>query len=305
MTGSNKSGFDKLTEMYNDPVQKKLLLQKLGMAGGALVFLFLIKIAYDSFTYETTDDAEISAHTATLSSKVGGIVVDVPVEQNQEVHAGDVLLKLEAADYQNRVDQMQAEYGSVQARLADAEKVALRNQKLLKSDSVSLEQADSTQATYQELSRKAASLNAQLSQAKLDLDRTMIKAPADGKVGRRAVEKGVAVSPGQGVISFVQSKDRWVDANFKETQIKKMKIGQEAEIEIDSVEGHTFRGKISSFAPGTGATFAVLPPDNATGNFVKIVQRVPVRIAFDEESIRGYEDRLLPGLSANVTVRIR
>lgn len=91
-------------------------------------------------------------------------------------------------------------------------------------------------------------------------------------------------------------------ANFKETQLKKMKIGQRTEIAIDSIGGKVFEGEIESFSPGTGATFALIPPDNATGNFTKIVQRLPVRIRFNAKSIRGYEDRIVPGLSAEATV---
>jgi membrane fusion protein (multidrug efflux system) len=95
----------------------------------------------------------------------------------------------------------------------------------------------------------------------------------------------------------IVSDDEWVVANYKETQLKKMHPGQKVEIEIDSFPDHKFEGRVQSFSPASGASFAVLPSDNATGNFTKIVQRVPVKILFDRDSLRGYEDRLAPGLS--------
>jgi membrane fusion protein (multidrug efflux system) len=93
-------------------------------------------------------------------------------------------------------------------------------------------------------------------------------------------------------------------ANFKETQLGKMKIGQRTEIDVDAVPGHKFYGKIDSFSPGSGSLFALLPPDNATGNFTKIVQRVPVKIVFDADTMRGFESRIMPGLSVEATVDI-
>lgn len=95
----------------------------------------------------------------------------------------------------------------------------------------------------------------------------------------------------------------WIVANFKETQLVKMQPGQEVEIKIDALSGRTFRGKIDSLSPASGAKFALLPPDNATGNFTKIVQRVPVKVTFDNESIRDYESRIIPGLSVVVSVQ--
>jgi membrane fusion protein (multidrug efflux system) len=115
----------------------------------------------------------------------------------------------------------------------------------------------------------------------------------------------MVVSAGEPLLSFVDSRAPWLVANFKETQLRKMRVGQKAEIEVDSIEGKVFEGEVESFSPGTGATFALIPPDNATGNFTKIVQRLPVRIRFDEASIKGYEDRLAPGLSAEVKVYIK
>jgi membrane fusion protein (multidrug efflux system) len=166
------------------------------------------------------------------------------------------------------------------------------------------QERDNDYTRLKELQNKREALRAQIAQAELNLAFTEIRAPADGTVGKKLVEAGMVVSPGQPLLSFVDSQTPWVVANFKETQLKKMKIGQKCEITIDSIGGKTFVGAIESFAPGSGATFALIPPDNATGNFTKIVQRVPVRIRFLAESIRGYEDRIVPGLSSEATVHL-
>ena len=109
---------------------------------------------------------------------------------------------------------------------------------------------------------------------------------------------------GQAIYAVVEP-DLWVVANFKETQLTRMHAGQPVELTIDAVAGRTFTGKVDSISPATGAQFALLPPDNATGNFTKVVQRVPVKIVFDRDSVRGFEDRIRPGLSTVVNVRVR
>src|SRR5581483_7193553 len=109
--------------------------------------------------------------------------------------------------------------------------------------------------------------------------------------------------PGQQLMDVV-SDEPWVVANFKETQLEKMRPNQPVTIKIDSFPHHPFKGRVQSFAPGSGATFALLPPDNATGNFAKIVQRVPVKVQFDKDSIKGYEQLVVPGMSAVVSVAV-
>ncbi len=103
----------------------------------------------------------------------------------------------------------------------------------------------------------------------------------------------------------VVERDVWVLANLKETQLAKVRVGQRVEVKIDSIADHLFVGHVDSFQPGSGATFSLLPPDNATGNFTKIVQRVPIKIVFDRESLRGYENRIMPGLSVQPKIDLR
>ena len=141
---------------------------------------------------------------------------------------------------------------------------------------------------------------AALSLAKTNMEYTRIVAPEDGIVGERKVRPGQLVSPGTQVLSLVQH-DVWVQANYRETQLAHIRAGDLAEVRVDAIPGVVFKGKVAQIAPASGSQFALLPPDNATGNFTKVVQRVPVKIVLDEAS--KIQDRLRPGLSVVATVR--
>jgi membrane fusion protein, multidrug efflux system len=143
-----------------------------------------------------------------------------------------------------------------------------------------------------------------LEDAKLQLSYTDVRAPVSGRVGRKSVEAGQRVQIGQPLMAIVEDRP-WVVANFKETQLERMRTGQRVEVEIDTFAKHKFYGHVDSLAPGSGNEFALLPPDDATGNFTKIVQRIPVKIMLDQDSVRGYENLLSPGMSSVVTVEIR
>jgi len=140
-----------------------------------------------------------------------------------------------------------------------------------------------------------------LTAAKVNLGYTTIEAPSDGTVGERQVRPGQLVSPGTQVIPFVD-KIKWVVANYRETQLTNMKVGDPVDVRIDAYPGKTFRGKVIEIAPASGSQFALLPPDNATGNYTKVVQRIPVKIAFDDDTVAT---SLQPGLSVIATVRTR
>jgi membrane fusion protein (multidrug efflux system) len=135
--------------------------------------------------------------------------------------------------------------------------------------------------------------------AQIDLDSTVVRAPFDGVVGNRQVRVGRLVVPGAPLLDLVPTKDVWVVANFKETQIELIQPGQRVRIKIDGYPHNTFEGIVDSFAPGSGSAFSLLPPDNATGNFVRVVQRVPVKIRFVGDPLPA---RLVPGLSARVEI---
>ena len=158
----------------------------------------------------------------------------------------------------------------------------------------------SLEAQIQQYEAQIRNAEAKLASAKTDLDSSTIRAPFDGRVGDKTVAIGQFAQPGTRLLSLVPLKDLYIVANFKETQIGLMRAGQPARIKVDALSGIELQGHVVSVSPGTGAQFSILPPQNATGNFTKVVQRVPVKIAFDA----GPEARklLVPGLSVTVTV---
>jgi membrane fusion protein (multidrug efflux system) len=195
--------------------------------------------------------------------------------------------------------QMEEAQQSVRTSQADLTKAEALTQ-LAKASAV---QTKVTQDQYQTNLAAVAAAKASLDEAMLNLSYTRIVAPTSGRVGKKTVEEGARIEPGQPLMT-ITSDDRWVVANYKETQLKKMHAGQVVDIKIDAFPDHTFQGIVQSFSPASGASFAVLPSDNATGNFTKIVQRLPVKILFTTASLRGYEDRLAPGLSVITSVDV-
>ena len=186
---------------------------------------------------------------------------------------------------------LQAE-GAVQQSRAQARAAATAPQQ------IAMIQARASGANAQVMQARAA-----LNQARLNLERTVVRASADGVVSRRTVEVGQVVQPGQTMMSIASLHDVWVTANFKETQLGRMSPGLPAEVEVDAFGGRRYSGHIESIAGATGATFSLLPADNASGNFVKVVQRVPVKIVLDRAEDAGTV--LRPGMSVTATVYLR
>ncbi|MNT47979.1 putative multidrug resistance protein EmrK [compost metagenome] len=152
-----------------------------------------------------------------------------------------------------------------------------------------------------EVRAKYEALSAQVAQAELNLENTKIRAPSDGFIAKKAVEVGQLANPGVPLYGFVDASERWVTANFKETDLEAIKVGNAVDISVDAISSKTFKGKVLSLSAATGATFTLLPPDNATGNFTKVIQRIPVKILF--EGLTPDEiDSLRAGLSADVKV---
>lgn len=195
-----------------------------------------------------------------------------------------------------------------QAKVVQAQKNFSNAQANLSSTRGNLQQANATskqtdvnRRQYKAALATAAQSKAELDNAELQLSYTSIVAPLAGRIGNKTVQIGQRVQPGQTLMSLVQPTP-WIVANFKETQLENMRPGQPVEIKIDAFPHHRFIGKVDSFSPASGADFALLPPDNATGNFTKIVQRFPVKIVFDPNSIRGYETLIKSGMSVISTV---
>jgi membrane fusion protein (multidrug efflux system) len=264
---------------------RKPVLIVAGIVAAIVVAYYL----YESFTHEETDDAYVTGHLHEVSPRLAETVTGVYVEDNQLVHKGDVLVTLDPSNYLALEAAAQSMLNKAQADLA-------REEPLLAMHAFSQQDVDAARSTRD-------TDFAQLKLAQLQVEYATIRAPADGYVGRKNVEIGNRVSAGQTLLVVVEP-DVWVVGNFKETQLARMRVGQPVEITIDSIPGKTFAGRVDSFAPATGNEFALLPADNSTGNFTKIVQRVPVKITFNPDSVRGYETRIRAGESAIVNVAL-
>jgi membrane fusion protein (multidrug efflux system) len=193
---------------------------------------------------------------------------------------------------------LSAQFASRDADLNQAQTMLLSSELAAEAERRSKDVLESQDAQLQaDLHAKQASLTA----VEVNLGYTKIHAPDDGTVGERQVRPGQLVSPGTQVISFV-ALTKWVEANYRETQLTNVKIGDPAELHIDEYPAQLIRGKVVEIAPASGSQFALLPPDNATGNFTKVVQRIPVKIALDDPAVAA---RLRPGLSVVATVRTR
>jgi len=369
---------------------------------------------------ETTDDAQVDGHVYSVSSRVTGTLIELNVENNQTVKAGDILAKLDPRDYEIAVMRAKADLAETEARarsnrsevalteitskgqishadasiteaeaqiatagtqLASAEarrksaqarvaevranlertnKDLERLRALVAKDEISQQQFDlavansrTTQAQFDaaeanaqeatnavrvfeaQLQKERASLGkvqadrltassgphqvstaraqasssqasveqakAKLADAQLKLEYTIIRAPVSGVASKRNLEIGQTIQMGQSLLAIVPLEDVWVTANFKETQLRDMQVGQRATVSVDAYGGREFTGKVYSIAAATGARFSLLPPENASGNFVKVVQRIPVKIIFDK--LPDTSAPLRPGMSVEATVR--
>lgn len=382
-----------------------------GIIVAVLVVLVLVGVGvwWHSTYSEDTDDAQISGHLIQISSRIGGQVTKVLVNENQYVEAGQVIAELDPRDYQVAVEnaaaalasaeaaaaaaqvnvpitsvstgsnltaasadvsgaragveQAQQQLQSAQARVAQAEANNTKAQSdlarytpLVQKDVISKQQFDAAVAAAQaaqasladakagqlaaaegirvakerEASAKA-SLNsaqtgpqqvaaqsarakqalalvqqaqAQLDMAKLNLSYTKIVAPVAGVITRKSVEVNQNVGTGQNLATLVQLDDIWVTANFKETQLRHMKAGQEVEISVDAT-GKKYQGKVTQIGGATGSVLSLFPPENATGNYVKVVQRIPVRIDFTDLKDEDSNHLLRPGLSVEPKVTVK
>jgi membrane fusion protein (multidrug efflux system) len=285
---------------------------------------------WQSRYYESTDDAYIQGHPVSVSARVSGNIVAVHVKDNQHVPQGELLVAVDPRDYQIGLERAEA---ALQAAQADEQKAAAdveaaratwvqqeqdlrRNEELAKQGAAteqalehSRAAATTAQANLNAQEKSLASVRAQTAVAKvavdaarLQLSYTQVRAPQAGFVTQKSVEVGAYVNIGQPLLVIV-TDEMFVVANFKETQLTHMRPGQPATITVDAYPGVVFRGHVYSIQAGTGPTFSLFPPENATGNFVKIVQRVPVKIVFDQPPDPNH--RLVLGMSVRPKVRVR
>src|SRR5467141_631036 len=286
-------------------------------------------------SHVSTDNAQVDGHIVPILPKVGGFVAEVRVEENHSVKAGDTLVVLDDRDLRARLAQTEADLaallatvssrgrvGQAEAAVAQAQAQAVkaiadlqRIEPLARQNVVSQQQLDAARAAAAAAEAQLAAAQAMLvgadarvaaaraarDQAALQLSYTRITAPANGVVSKKAVELGQLVQPGQPLMTVVPLEDVWVTANLKETETADVTPGDSADITVDAYQGVHFRGHVESLSPATGAKFSLLPPDNATGNFTKVVQRIPVRIHLDSPVDPAH--LLRPGMSVVATIK--
>ena len=416
-----------LSEQPEKPTPKRIkpiafVLAGLGL-GAVVAGIFGYRYWQYASTHQSTDNASVVGHIHPVSSKIAGTVTYVLVGDNQEVQAGQLLIKLDPKDYENKVQQAQAaletskrtanaaqanidlasetttgkttqaqgNVSNAQAAIANAQAImqeaeagvplaqaqveqanaSLENAQidynrydaLFKQGAIASQQLDSVKATFDiakaqknsalqtvqqararvtqaqegivsaqsrlaatggELEQATASgqqttVNrseyeaaqsaiaqsaAMLKDAQLQLSYIDVFATSTGRIGKKNVEVGNRIQVGAPLMAIVEN-NYWIVANFKETQLNRIKTGQLVEVKLDAFPDRTFTGRVDSIAPASGSQFSLLPPDNATGNFTKIVQRISVKITLDPQSLKGYESRITAGMSAEVTVEIK
>ncbi len=277
--------------------------KKIFLIIGLLALFIVSYFIYQHVIYVETDNAQVEAPTVMLAAKISGYIKDVRINDGQKVKKDDVLIQIDSRDYKSVFDSATSELLSLEARKKDAEKNYYRIKNLFAQSVVSSQQLDTATANYNEIKARYDSAASKVIQSQLNLDNTQIKAPSDGIIARKSAEVGQLATPGNPLIGFVSSESRWIIANFKETEIENIKIGKKVDIQIDAVSGKKFSGEVESISSATGATFTLLPPDNATGNFTKVVQRVPVKIKFLNLTTEDF-DQIQAGLSTVVKVHI-
>jgi membrane fusion protein (multidrug efflux system) len=352
--GESNKGEQDLDIPPPSPVRhwRRRLRLPLMLLGPAIVVAVATYLYLAGGRFEATDDAYVKTARVDISANVAGRVQELAVRDNQVVHKGDLLFRLDDAPFRITVEeagaqlaaarlqiealkanyrQRQSELASAQDTLAFQQHELERQQRLLGSGIASQLQVDRVShardealtqvaGAQQQIGAVVASLGgnpniapdrhptvqqaqALLDRAKLNLSYTVVTAPSDGIVTRvEQLQVGSYINASAPVFALVSTGDIWVEANFKEDQLTHMRVGQTARVEVDSYPGKTFEGRVASVSPGTGSQFLVLPPENATGNWVKVVQRLPVRVELE------HLDPAFPlhgGLSANVSVDTR
>ena len=310
--------------------ERRWLQRSLWVAGPLVVLLIGGWLWVTSGRYVDTDNAYVGADLANIAPQVGGLVMAVEVRQDQPVHKGDVLFRIDPLPYELSVAQLQAQSESVGnllassrdsytaaranlrsqdaslhnelvqlARVHDLQKKGLVSQKELDD---AANEVDTTRGDRDAAAANAARaksmfggdvdapledlagykvIKAQLAKARLELEYTTVHAPFDGIIGKTSVQPGDFLQAGEPAMPLI-AEHAWVDANFKETDLTLVRVGQLATITLDTYPDYTWHARVQSISPASGATFSLLPAQNATGNWVKVVQRIPVRLEFTD-----------------------
>jgi len=254
------------------------------IVGVVVVIGLVLGYFYSAYrkTHVSTDDAFIDGNIHTVSARISGNVKAVLVTDNQRVKRGDILIEIDPADYRSKAEAAKANLELQRATLRLAESDRKRAKALYEQDASSTERYDKAVSTYEISLAQVKLAEEQLRQAELNLGYTTVVAPADGYVTRKSVQTGNQVQTGQPLMAIVDLDRLYVIANYKETEMERIRPGQEVKMTVDSFPGKVFKGKVDSIMAGTGVSFSLFPAENATGNYVKVVQRIPIKIVFQE-----------------------
>ncbi|EPG5278879.1 TPA: HlyD family secretion protein [Pseudomonas aeruginosa] len=341
------------------PAQLKRRLTVFLVAVGLIALAFFLHWWFIGRHVESTDNAYVQGEITRVASQLGARVEEVLVRDNQHVDKGQLLVRLEDADFKLAVERAQAALATREAELAQARSKLVQQGSLIAASAADVNasqatlgraqidlnraealrkpgyvseervttltadnhvarsqlakaradleaqrvQRDTLGAEIKRLEAQIASARTELAQAEINLSRTLIHSPINGLVGQRSARNGQYVQVGTHLLSLVPDEDIWVQANFKETQVGRMRDGQKARLTFDAFPDTPIDGRIDSLFAASGAQFSLLPPDNATGNFTKVVQRIPVKIVFDANN--PLHGRIRPGMSVEAKVELR
>ena len=282
----------------NGEKKKKAFL----IVGGIVAVGLMLGYFYNSYrsTHVKTDDAFVEGNIHTIAARVGGSVRSVAVTDNQRVNSGDLLVELDPADYASKAEAARANLVLQRATLRLAESERKRAKALYDENVSSADRYDKAVSSHEISLAQVKLAEEQLRQAELNLGYTRVIAPAAGYVTRKSVQTGNQVSTGQPLMAIVDLDNLYIVANYKETEMEHIRPGQPVRITIDAYSGRVLTGKVDSIMAGTGVSFSLFPAENATGNYVKVVQRIPIKIVLDPGADK---DRLLRvGMSVVPTV---
>jgi len=265
--------------------------------------LAVILVIYGVMRYldhhPSTDDAYVQAGTINIAAQVTGPVANIFVKDHEVVQKDQLLFTIDPLSFQIAVDKAQANVVAQQAALILAQQNAVRILRLVQLEQASKAAGDQAQSQLDSGRAGLASAQAELARAKLDLEHTHITAPSAGIVTEFLLRPGNNVVADTTLFMIVIQNDFWIDANFKETQVAHIQPGQRVKIVLDMFPHHTFHGVVDAVSSASGSVFSLMPPENASGNWVKVTQRFPVKILIQDQ------DRALPlraGSTATVTI---
>lgn len=264
---------------------------------------------------EYSNNAQVRQNIAVVSSRVQGFIKEVKFDEFQYVHKGDTLVIIEDSEFRLRLAQAQSDYRELEIQFENASAEYNRHKNLLAKEAVTRQQFDAVKTKYESLKAKLENTqtkegkqnigiaNAAVDLAALNLSYTVILAPCDGYTSDKTIQEGELVMPGQILLSVVSDEQKWLIANYRETQLKNIKIGSKVNIKIDAFPNIKFKGEVAAISNATGEQYSPNSHDNSVGNFVKTEQRIPVKIVFTADNDPKILARLSSGMNAECKVK--